>query len=90
MIPPCGTCGGSMPAVPLNQVYVTCPYCGHVGVAPPPPPSAWLAQHHELVKGPTRTAAQVSRINSIVFFTWVLLIGGTMFVGCVTKIAGSL
>src|SRR6185436_7794 len=29
----CGTCGGSMPAASLDQVYVTCPACGHVAVA---------------------------------------------------------
>ena len=90
MIPPCGRCGGAMPAASLDQVYVTCPYCGLVAVAPPPPASAWLAQHHELVREPTRIAAQMNRLGTWMVLGWVMLICAGILVGFVKQILRAL
>lgn len=79
-----------MPAATLAQVHVHCPYCGQVQVAPPPPPSAWLAQHHELIREPTRIAAQVNRVSTFVALLWVALIGAMILLGIVKQIAGAL
>lgn len=78
LIPPCKKCGGSMPAPALDQVYVTCSYCGHLDVAPPPLAQAWLAHHYEIVREPTRQAAQARLVNQIILFGFLAAMAASL------------
>jgi hypothetical protein len=80
-IDPCTRCGASMPPATLDQVHVRCAYCGHVAVAPPPPPHAWLAQHHEMVRAPTQLAAKINLFNSGAVALYVIFVGSIIGIG---------
>lgn len=77
----CAWCGAALPAPRLDVVYVTCAYCGKADRAPPPPPEAWLAQHHELVKRPIETERQMARLG-----TW--MVRGYLLIFVVPIVAG--
>jgi hypothetical protein len=76
-----------MPAAALHQVYIRCTYCGNTQVAPPPPASAWIAQHQAIVKSSVDMAGPwnkiASNISSFATIGYVLFIGTVILVGII-------
>jgi hypothetical protein len=89
-LPPCASCGATMPTAALHEVYIRCRYCGHTQATPPPPPSAWIAQHQAIVKssldvsGPWHKAA--ASMSSFAILAYVLFVGGMILVGIILAI----